>query len=122
MLELLYATGLRVSELVTLPVDQLRRDLATIIVTGKGVSRQAHVPSDSVVRAAVTAMLEAVGSPFAQPPNNAGRLEASSTAVIAWLSTLDVDSLLVDDAEHPALLEAGRVIAALPSSSIEGAA
>ena len=36
MLELLYATGLRVSELVSLPVDQFRRDLETIIVTGKG--------------------------------------------------------------------------------------
>ena len=36
MLELLYATGLRVSELVSLPVDQFRRDLASIVVTGKG--------------------------------------------------------------------------------------
>ena len=36
MLELLYATGLRVSELVSLPVDQFRRELETVIVTGKG--------------------------------------------------------------------------------------
>ena len=34
--ELLYATGLRVSELVSLPVDQFRRDLASIVVAGKG--------------------------------------------------------------------------------------
>ena len=36
MLELLYATGLRVSELVSLPVDQFRRKLEALIVTGKG--------------------------------------------------------------------------------------
>ena len=36
MLELLYATGLRVSELISLPVDQFRRELETVIVTGKG--------------------------------------------------------------------------------------
>ena len=49
MLELLYATGLRVSELVTLPIDQFRRDLASIVVTGKGgkerlVAWHARVP------------------------------------------------------------------------------
>ena len=36
MLELLYATGLRVSELVALPADQFRRELETILVRGKG--------------------------------------------------------------------------------------
>ena len=102
--------------------DAMSKFRSVVIVTGKGLSREAHQTSDSVVRAAVTTMLEALGSPFAQPPHNAGRLEAPSAAVIAWLSTLDVTSLLVDDAEHPALSEAGRVITALPSSSIEGEA
>ena len=36
MLELLYTTGLRVSELVALPADQFRRDRETILVRGKG--------------------------------------------------------------------------------------
>lgn len=73
MLELLYATGLRVSELVTLPVDQFRRDLATIIVTGKG-GRERLVALGAPARAAIAAWLEArdampahVTSPFLFP-------------------------------------------------------
>ena len=73
MPELLYATGLRVSELVTLPVDQFRRDLATIIVTGKG-GRERLVALGTPARAAIAAWLEArdampahVTSPFLFP-------------------------------------------------------
>ncbi|MEC8641850.1 MAG: tyrosine recombinase [Pseudomonadota bacterium] len=73
MLELLYATGLRVSELVSLPVDQFRRDLATIIVTGKG-GRERLVALGAPARAAIAAWLEArdampeyVTSPFLFP-------------------------------------------------------
>ena len=73
MLELLYATGLRVSELVTLPVDQFRRELATIIVTGKG-GRERLVALGAPARAAIAAWLEArdampahVTSPFLFP-------------------------------------------------------
>ena len=58
MLELLYATGLRVSELVSLPVDQFRRDLATIIVTGKG-GRERLVALGSPARTAIATWLEA---------------------------------------------------------------
>ena len=36
LLEILYATGLRVSELVTLTVDQFRRGQESLVVTGKG--------------------------------------------------------------------------------------
>jgi len=57
MLELLYATGLRVSELVSLPVDQFRRDLATIVVTGKG-GRERMVAVGAPARAAVASWLE----------------------------------------------------------------
>ena len=73
MLELLYATGLRVSELVTLPVDQFRRDLATIIVTGKG-GRERLVALGAPARAAVAgwlaerdAMPACVTSPYLFP-------------------------------------------------------
>ena len=57
MLELLYATGLRVSELVSLPVDQFRRDLETIIVTGKG-GKERLVALGAPARAAVARWME----------------------------------------------------------------
>tara|TARA_B100000989_G_scaffold283374_1_gene249241 strand:+ start:1006 stop:1932 length:927 start_codon:yes stop_codon:yes gene_type:complete len=56
MLELLYATGLRVSELVSLPADQFRRDLATIIVQGKG-GRERLVALGGPARLAVSRWL-----------------------------------------------------------------
>ena len=73
MLELLYATGLRVSELVTLPVDQFRRDLASIVVAGKG-GKERLVALGTPARAAVAAWIEErdatvsfVTSPFLFP-------------------------------------------------------
>ena len=57
MLELLYATGLRVSELVSLPVDQFRRDLETIIVTGKG-GKERLVALGGPARAAVAGWMQ----------------------------------------------------------------
>ena len=57
MLELLYATGLRVSELISLSVDQFRRDPETIIVTGKG-GRERLVALGSPARAAIAAWVE----------------------------------------------------------------
>ena len=73
MLELLYATGLRVSELVSLPVDQFRRDLASIIVTGKG-GKERLVALGAPARAALAAWIEErdamdafVTSPFLFP-------------------------------------------------------
>ena len=62
MLELLYATGLRVSELVSLPVDQFRRDLETIIVTGKG-GKERLVALGAPARAAVARWMECVTAP-----------------------------------------------------------
>jgi len=56
MLELLYATGLRVSELVSLPVDQFRRHLETIIVTGKG-GKERLVALGAPARSAIAAWL-----------------------------------------------------------------
>ncbi len=56
MLEILYATGLRVSELVALPADQFRREVETIIVRGKG-GRERMVALGAPARLALTRWL-----------------------------------------------------------------
>ena len=56
LMELLYATGLRVSELVTLPVAALRGDPEMLLVRGKG-GRERMVPLSRPARAAVSAWL-----------------------------------------------------------------
>lgn len=53
LLELLYATGMRVSELVTLPVAAVRGDPRMILVKGKG-DKERLVPLSTPARAAVT--------------------------------------------------------------------
>ena len=56
MLETLYASGLRVSELVALPLATLARDPAYLMVKGKG-GKERLVPLNQTARAAVTAYL-----------------------------------------------------------------
>lgn len=53
LFELLYATGLRVSELVSLPLAAVRGDPRMILVRGKG-DRERMVPLSAPARAAVT--------------------------------------------------------------------
>src|SRR3984957_18933810 len=54
LVELLYATGLRVSELVALPLSAARRDARVIVVRGKG-NKERMVPlNDAAKRATVT--------------------------------------------------------------------
>jgi integrase/recombinase XerD len=55
-MELLYATGLRVSELVGLPAAALRGDPAMILVRGKG-GKERMVPLSTHARAAAAAWL-----------------------------------------------------------------
>jgi len=57
LLELLYATGLRVSELVRLPLDAVARDPKVLIVRGKG-GRERLVPLSEPSRAAAAAFLD----------------------------------------------------------------
>jgi len=57
MLEVLYATGLRVSELVGLKVSQFRRNPETILVIGKG-GRERLVPLGEVARDVAAKWLE----------------------------------------------------------------
>lgn len=58
MVELIYASGLRVSELTALPLAALARDPAYLIVKGKG-GKDRLVPLNTPARAAVKAYLEA---------------------------------------------------------------
>ena len=57
VLELLYATGLRVSELVTLPLAAARRDPRFLIISGKG-GKERVVPLSEPGRAALRKYLE----------------------------------------------------------------
>jgi integrase/recombinase XerD len=52
LLEILYATGLRVSELVTLPIAAARRDARVIVVRGKG-NKERLVPLNDAARRAI---------------------------------------------------------------------
>jgi integrase/recombinase XerD len=56
LLEVLYATGLRVSELVALPVSAARRDQRMLIVRGKG-DKERMVPLNDAARRTMTEYL-----------------------------------------------------------------
>jgi len=58
MVELIYASGLRISELTSLPLAALARDPAYLIVTGKG-GKDRLAPLNDAARRAVKAYLEA---------------------------------------------------------------
>src|SRR5215218_10356665 len=59
LLEVLYATGLRVSELVSLPITASRRDARMIVVRGKG-DKERLVPLNDASRQAMTDYLAAI--------------------------------------------------------------
>lgn len=61
LVEVLYATGLRVSELVALPVAVARRDERFFTVRGKG-SKDRMVPLSTKARAAMSAWMEERGA------------------------------------------------------------
>lgn len=61
LLEVLYATGLRVSELVSLPVSAARRDARMIVVRGKG-DKERLVPLNDAARRAMADYLDAVAA------------------------------------------------------------
>lgn len=56
LLEILYAAGLRVSELVTLPLSAVERDVAVLVVRGKG-NKERMVPLSDPARTAIAAWL-----------------------------------------------------------------
>lgn len=57
LMELLYATGMRVSELVSLPVSAARGDPRMLLIMGKG-GKERMVPLSPPARAAVTVWLQ----------------------------------------------------------------
>ena len=59
LLEVLYATGLRVSELVALPISASRRDARMIVVRGKG-NKERLVPLNEASRQAMADYLAAI--------------------------------------------------------------
>ncbi len=65
-LELLYATGLRVSELLSLRRGALLRDAELVMVRGKG-GKERLVPLSDVARQAALAMGDGVASPWLFP-------------------------------------------------------
>lgn len=65
-LEILYATGLRVSELLALPAAALSTDAAVLMVKGKG-GRERIVPLSDLAKAAALRLREAAPKPKVPP-------------------------------------------------------
>lgn len=74
LIEVLYATGLRVSELVTLPLSSFVRESPVLLVTGKG-GKERMVPLGEPAQDAVRAYLDVRASflPKGRPPGRAAR-------------------------------------------------
>jgi integrase/recombinase XerD len=71
LLEVLYATGLRVSELVSLPLTAARRDARMIVVRGKG-NKERLVPLNETAKQAMAEYLAAMAElQKAQPKKSA---------------------------------------------------
>ena len=70
LLEVLYATGLRVSELVSLPLSAARRDARMIVVRGKG-NKERLVPLNDASRQAMADYLTAVEAQKPEKKKNA---------------------------------------------------
>src|SRR5450759_5411453 len=76
LLEAVYATGLRVSELVALPASAARRDQRMLVVRGKG-GKERLVPLNQAAKRAMAEYLKLYA--------DAGRHESSKQAQSKWL-------------------------------------
>jgi len=94
LLETLYATGLRVSELVALPVRSVRRQPEMLIVRGKG-GRERTVPLGRTARDALTAYLP-VRPQFAPGGRDSKWLFPSARAKHGHLTRARVGQLVKD--------------------------
>jgi integrase/recombinase XerD len=68
LLELLYATGLRISELVSLPASAARRNERMLIVRGKG-GKERVVPLNEAARTAMRDYVAMLAEMHEQPPS-----------------------------------------------------
>jgi integrase/recombinase XerD len=82
LLEVLYATGLRVSELVSLPLAAARRDARMIVVRGKG-NKERLVPLNETSRQAMADYLAMIESLKAGKAKNT--LSSKSALASKWL-------------------------------------
>jgi integrase/recombinase XerD len=129
MIELLYASGLRISELLALPLAALQRDPAYLIVKGKG-GKERLAPLNAAARAAVKAYLPlrpaffpkgVKESPWLFPSRGAGgRLTARRTAqlldqaaVLAGIDPARVSPHVLRHAFATHLLEGGADLRAV---------
>lgn len=132
MIELLYASGLRISELLALPLNALARDPAYLMVKGKG-GKERLAPLNAPARTAVKAYLEVrpqflpkgqKDSPWLFPSRSAsGRLTArrvsqllEDAAIAAGIDRQKVSPHVLRHAFATHLLEGGadlRVIQTL---------
>ena len=80
LLEVLYATGLRVSELVALPLSAARRDARMIVVRGKG-NKERLVPLNEASRQAMADYLAAMEALKPEKKKNAAGLEMAVSLV-----------------------------------------
>lgn len=82
LLEVLYATGLRVSELVSLPRSAAKRDARMIVVRGKG-DKERLVPLNEAARQAMADYLAATDA--AKSENNKSEKKKDGLAASKWL-------------------------------------
>jgi integrase/recombinase XerD len=68
LIEMLYATGLRVSELVALPASAVRNDARVVMVRGKG-NKERLVPLNDAAKRATAVYLELVAQSKPQAPS-----------------------------------------------------
>lgn len=108
LLELLYATGMRVSELVALPVGVLKRDEPFLIIKGKG-NKERLVPISQAAKSALADYVSAIEafnakqkkpseSPFLFPANSktgylARQVFARELKSIAAQAQIDVEKI-----------------------------
>lgn len=83
LLEVLYATGLRVTELVTLPLAAARRDARMIVVRGKG-GKERFVPLNDSAKRAMADYLAAMEAAQSAAKGD-GKIAKGSTKTAKWL-------------------------------------
>lgn len=84
LLEVLYATGLRVSELVALPRSAAKRDARMIMVRGKG-NKERLVPLNEASRQAMADYLAATDATAKDANKGDGKAKKGSLAASKWL-------------------------------------